>query len=171
MVLEGGSSQKMEESLSSEEVIIQRAWEDTNDKESSETLAEQENITFEDKTDLTEEVNNLDLHSLNDPDLLRYVEDTVYSQVVAYLDNDDYFVENVEAIYISKEYLDELAYNSQENIFFGDTLSQLKEQFQGERFVLGDDGQTVVHKLAEYDDFFDQVIKNVAIGTGVILTD
>lgn len=108
---------------------------------------------------------------LDDPDLLRYVEDSVYSNLIAQLNSDNYFVENVSAVYCSKEYLEELAYNSQENIYFGYTLAELEEQFQGTKFVfdLGDDGQTVVHEFEEYDDTYDKVIKNVAIGTGVIL--
>ena len=68
---------------------------------------------------------------LSDPALLRYVEDSVYENLIQELDNDSFFVENVSAIYVSKEYLDELAYNSQANIYFGYTLSALEEQFQG----------------------------------------
>ena len=41
--------------------------------------------------------------SLNDPELLRYVQDTVYTDLVKDLDSSEYFVENVEAIYISKQ--------------------------------------------------------------------
>lgn len=109
--------------------------------------------------------------ALDDPELMRYVEDSIYSQLVTQLGSDDYFVENIETVYISKEYLQELEYNSQENIFFGYTLSELEEQFQGTKFVftLGEDGQTIVQELEEYDDTFDRVIKNVAVGTGVIL--
>lgn len=120
-----------------------------------------------------ETVSAVKLHfsTLDDQKLLRYMEDTIYTQLVRELDSEDYFVEHVEAIYISKEYLEELAYNSQENNFFGYTWSQLEAQFQGNRFVftLGPDGQTAVRKLEEYDDTLDQAIKNVAIGTGVIL--
>ncbi len=108
---------------------------------------------------------------LGDPALLRYVEDTVYDQLVTELDSEGYFVENVEAIYISQEYLDELAYNSQANIFFGYTLAELEAQFQGTKYVftLGEDGQTTVQPFEDYDDTYDQVLRNVAIGTGVIV--
>lgn len=116
-------------------------------------------------------VSELNFSSLDDPNLKRYIEDTVYSELVSQLNSDNYFVENVEAIYISKEYLDELSYNSRENIYFGYTLSELAEQFQGVKYIftLGDNGQTVVQELEEYDDTFDKVIKNITIGTGVIL--
>ena len=108
---------------------------------------------------------------LDDTTLLTYLEDTVYTNLVTELDNEMYFVENVSAIYISKEYLEEVEYNSQENIYFGYTLSELDEYFQGTRYVftLGDDGQTIVTEFQEYDDTYDQILKNVAIGTGVIL--
>lgn len=122
-------------------------------------------------TNSEEYINSLGFSSLNDSDFMRYVEDTVYSDLVNQLNSDDYFVENVEAIYISKEYLDELAYNSQENIYFGYKLSELDEAFQGQKYIftLGDNGQTDVQPFEEYDDTFDKVIRNVAIGTGVIL--
>jgi hypothetical protein len=118
-----------------------------------------------------EYINSLGFTSLNDPDLMRYVEDTVYSDLVEQLGSDDYFVENVEAVYISKEYLDELAYNSQENIYFGYKYSELEEAFQGDKFIftLGENGQTDVVPFEEYDGTYDTVIRNVAIGTGVIL--
>ncbi len=108
---------------------------------------------------------------LSDPDLRRYIEDTTYAQLVDRLDNAGYFVENVQATYVSQEYLDELAYNSKENIYFGYTLDELEAQFQGARYVytLGEDGHTDVKAVGDYDDTYDQVVRNVAVGTGVIL--
>ena len=122
-------------------------------------------------TNSEEYISSLGFSSLNDANFMRYVEDTVYSDLVNQLKSDDYFVENVEAVYISKEYLDELAYNSQENVYFGYKLSELDEAFQGEKYIftLGENGQTDVQLFEEYDDTFDKVIRNVAIGTGVIL--
>ena len=108
---------------------------------------------------------------LDDATLLTYMEDTIYNGLITELDNDVYFVENVQAVYISKEYLEEVAYNSQENIYFGYTLSELDVYFQGARYVftLGENGETIVTQFQEYDDTYDQILKNVAIGTGVIL--
>lgn len=82
-----------------------------------------------------------------------------------------YIIENVSSVYYYKEYLEEVAYNSKANIFFGYTLAELDEQFQGERYVftLNDDGETTVQPFEDYDDTYEQVIKNVAVGTGVIL--
>ena len=112
-----------------------------------------------------------DFQGLNDPALLPYLEDTLYQELVSALDSEDYFVENVSAVYISQEYLDELAYNSQANIFFGYTLDELNAQFQGEKFVftLGDHDETVVQPFEAYDDTMNRIIRNVAVGTGVIL--
>lgn len=112
-----------------------------------------------------------DFNGLDDPSLIQYIEDTVYTGLVDEFKSEDYIIENVEAVYYSKEYLQEVAYNSKSNIWFGYTLEDLDKQFQGERytFTLGDDGQTVVEPFEDYDDTYDKVIKNVAIGTGVIL--
>ena len=118
-----------------------------------------------------EETNSPDFQRLDDPDLLRYVQDNVYNELVTTLDSDEYFVENVNAVYVSNEYLEELAFNSQSNIFFGYSLEELDEQFQGTRYVftLEEDGGTGVEPFEAYDDTYEHVIKNVAIGTGVIL--
>jgi len=119
-----------------------------------------------------ENTQSLSYRGLEDTELLTYIENNIYTALVCELDSDDYFVEKLEAVYLSQEYIDELAYNSQTNIFFGFTLDELKEEFQGKRYVftLGEDGQTTVKELEEvYDDTYDQVIKNVAIGGGVIL--
>ena len=110
--------------------------------------------------------------SLNDTDLLAHVEDLVYRDTVASLNSADYLVSDVSAVYVSKEYLEELDYNSQSNIYFGYTLDELDAQFQGKRYVftLGDNGKTIVQPLETIDDnSTGTMLKNVAIGTGVIL--
>ena len=40
---------------------------------------------------------------LSDENLLKYVEDNIYSGIVDELNSDDYFVEEVSAVYVSKE--------------------------------------------------------------------
>lgn len=40
---------------------------------------------------------------MNDPNLLRYAEDVVYEELVTALDSEQYFVEDVSALYISQE--------------------------------------------------------------------
>lgn len=109
--------------------------------------------------------------SLGDSSLLQYVEDNVYSDLNAQFDSEDYIVEDVNAVYVSEEYLEEVAYNSKSNVYFGYTLEELDNQFQGTRYIfsLGKNGETIVEESVGYDDTYEQVIKNVAIGTGVIL--
>ena len=110
--------------------------------------------------------------SLDEPTLLTHVESLVYREAVAALGDDEYFVENVNAVYISKEYLDEVAFNSQSNVYFGYTTAELDELFQGSRYVftLGENGQTIVQEMQTIEDTTaETMIRNVAMGTGVIL--
>lgn len=115
---------------------------------------------------------DFEISGLDDENLIYYVEDNIYTELIDELDTDEYFVENVEAIYYPKEYIDELEFNSQSNIYFGYTSAELEEQFQGTRYVftLGDDGQTTVVPMETIDDdTYTGAMKDVAIGTGVIL--
>jgi len=111
-------------------------------------------------------------NSLDDPQLLAHIEDLVYRDTVASLNSEEYFVENVSAVYISKEFLDELAFNSQSNVYFGYTLAELDELFQGKKYIfnLSENGTTTVQEILEIEDVSTETMfKNVAIGTGVIL--
>lgn len=110
--------------------------------------------------------------SLSDENLLLEVENLVYRETVEALDSEEYVVENVSAVYLSKEYLEEAAFNSQSNVYFGYTLAELDEIFQGTRYIftLGDDGTTAVQELQVIDDHTaETMLRNIAIGTGVIL--
>ena len=73
--------------------------------------------------------------SLSDPNLLQYVEDAVYADLTANFSSDDYRIDNITTAYVSQEYLEEIDYNSQSNIFFGYTLAELDDEFQGTRYV------------------------------------
>ncbi len=162
-----------EETTTTEEKTEAEVSEEAENDTAQESSAE-ETVSVavpDDDADTTPYEYEVDFKNLDDADLMDYVEDSIYEEVVANLDSDKYFVQNVEAIYISQEYIDELAFNSQSNIYFGYTLAELDEQFQGTRYVftLGDEGDTVVQPFEDYDDTYDKVIRNVAIGTGVIL--
>ena len=111
-------------------------------------------------------------NSLDDEQLLAHIEDLVYRDTVEAINSDEYFVENVSTVYVSKEYLEESAFNSESNIYFGYTLAELDEIFQGTRYVftLNEDGTTTVQELQEIEDASaETILKNVAIGTGAIL--
>lgn len=112
-----------------------------------------------------------DFKYLDEPELRTYIESSLYESLVSELDSEEYFVENVSAIYISQDYLDELEYNSRANVFFGYTLSELEAQFEGNRYVftLGENNETIVQPWEDYVDPMGKVIRNVAVGTGVIL--
>ncbi len=118
-----------------------------------------------------EYISSLGFTSLSDQKLTEYVENTVYSDLTEQLDNKAYRIEDVQATYVSKEYLEELAYNSRENVYFGYSLSELDQAFQGRKYVftLGDDGQTTVKPVENAGESFDKVARTVAIGAGVIL--
>ena len=121
--------------------------------------------------DISELEQDISYDSISDSGLISYVENAIYTELITCLNSDEYFVENVEAVYYSKEYLEELEYNSQSNIYFGYTLAEIDEIFQGERYVftLGDDGKTTVKAFEKYDNTYEKVIKNVVTGAGVIL--
>ena len=108
---------------------------------------------------------------LSDPELHRYLEDAVYLQLIEEIDSDEYVIEDVQTQFVSKEYLDELEYNSKANIYFGFTLEELESYYQGEKYIftLGEDGHTEVRAFEGYDDTYARVIKNVAVGGGVLL--
>ena len=151
-----------EEPTETEQVVVEQISEEPEiDSEAEQDIEEAEKEYLSSKR----------YSGLNDPKLLQQVEDKVYSELVSEFDSEDYIIENVKAVYISKEYLEELDYNSKANLFFGYTLAELDEQFQGTRYVftLGDNGETIVKPFEKYDDTYVKALKNVAIGTGVIL--
>lgn len=145
--------------------------EDQQDTNSSSEDSDDPDKENNDEIGTVEDEQIPDFYGMNDPALLQYVEDTVYAGLVRDFSSEDYVIEDVEAIYYSEDYLQEVAFNSKSNIYFGYTLAEFDEQFQGQRYVftLGDDGKTIVTPFEAYDDTYDRVIRNVAIGTGVIL--
>ena len=117
---------------------------------------------------------NFDFASLGDPAFLQYLEDSVYANLESAFAGSEavYQIDDVSVTFVSREYLEETAYNSKANIFFGYTLAQIDEVFQGEKYVftLSDKGETVVQEFIEIpNDTYNRVIKNVLIGAGVIL--
>ena len=132
----------------------------------------QENVHDGNDSQEHDDKQELSFKGLDDEALIGYVQDNLYSSLVKDLNSEDYFVENVEAVYYPKEYVEALASNSQSNLYFGYTSDELNEQFQGKKYVftLGDDGQTeVVPMEIINDDVFVKALENVIIGTGVIL--
>ena len=134
------------------------------------SIAETIDEVSDDIDDFKEEL-SFDPTDFNSEDTLRYISDSIYTDVVNTLDSDAYFVENVETIYYSQEYIDDLKFNSLENIYFGYNLNELNDLFGGTKYIFDVDQNynTIVKKAEVFDDTTGQIIKNVAIGAGVIL--
>ena len=96
----------------------------------------------------------------------------LYDELVKEL-GDDYFIENVNSTYVSEEYVEDLEYNSKKNIYFGYTSEELDKEFGGKKYVFTYDkkvNSTKVKEFEKYDDTYDKALKNVAVGSGVIIT-
>ena len=111
----------------------------------------------------------LEYATLSEPTEQEQIEDAVYNQLYEALGND--YMINVQAFYESKEAIEEGLYNSKETEYFGYLLSEVDAQFEGTPYVFTMDGhgETIVQELVPYDDTWDKVLTNVAIGAGVIL--
>lgn len=145
----------------------------TTEKEQEDKIADENEIQSETDS-ASEDRENIDISikGLDDENLIQYVEDNMYAELVGALDSEEYFVENIEAVYYPKEYIEALASNSQSNLYFGYTAVELDEQFQETKYVftLADDGQTCVVPMETLlDDVYVKVLEDVIVGTGVIL--
>ena len=108
--------------------------------------------------------------ALSDDGLVSYIEQSVYYNIVQTLPEQDYYIDNVEVKYISKEYIEELNYNSKSNIFFGYTLKEIENIYKDQKYIFTlENGETTVKLFEDYDDSFEKAIENIAIGSGVIL--
>ena len=104
---------------------------------------------------------------MNDPKLLPYIEESVYTELDQQLDDTMFVVNDVHTVFISKEYLDEVAYNSKANHYFGFSLSELDEAFDGTKYVftLDEDGATTVEPLEVIEAVnTEQILKYAAYG-------
>lgn len=168
MIITGCNAPSASVKTEQPETVSMETEESRTSEPTAEVMTEEEET--EDETEVKEQ--KISFSGLDDPKLLTYVENKVYGDLISELNSDECFVEKIEAVYLSKEYADELSYNSQSNVFFGYTLEELEQEFRGKRYVftLGDDNCTNVVELKEvYDDTYDSVIKNAAVGGGVIL--
>ena len=105
-------------------------------------------------------------------ELLEYVESFVYADLADTLDPEMCIIEEVSATYVSKEYLEELEYNSHANVFFGYNLDDINKIYQGTRYVftLGDSGSTTVEEFEEFQkDTIEKIIKDIIVGSSIIL--
>ena len=73
---------------------------------------------------------DIEFYSMDDPDFLEYVKTTINSE----LEGDEFIVDSVQAKYMSDEYYENLKFNSQENEYFGYTVSDLNNIFKGKKY-------------------------------------
>lgn len=141
---------------------------------SGEIKEDNDAVSVEDVVEDSQNDNDLSfkVNGLDDEALIGYVEDNIYASLINELDSEDYYVENIEAVYYPKEYIEALASNSQSNLYFGYTSDELNELFEGTRYVftLGEDGETAVVPMETVsDDVYIKAMEDVLIGSGVIL--
>lgn len=91
------------------------------------------------------------------------------------LENSKYpiLVEDIAIQKMSQEYYEELKFNSQENIYFGHTESQLLKMFDTTKysFTVDSNGKTIVGLDSDLfkENYLSKAMENVAIGSGVII--
>lgn len=91
------------------------------------------------------------------------------------LENSKYpiLVEDIAIQKMSQEYYEELRFNSQENIYFGHTESQLLKMFDTTKysFTVDSNGKTIVGLDSNLfkENYLTKAMENVAIGSGVII--
>jgi len=101
-----------------------------------------------------------------------YINELAYQLAAALEENESVIVESIKPIYVSQEYINELAYNIRENIYYGYKLSELDAQFGGARYAFTvEGGKTVAVPFVPNtsDAVIKTIVKNTAIGAGVIL--
>ena len=158
------------DSSHAESTIISSSEEISKESVSEATTSEEKQVDENLSSEyIDEEAKDMNFRSMSDPKLVKFMESAVYSHLVDDLGK-DVCINNVSAVYLSQEFIDELTYNSKSNVFFGYTLKELDEQFKGTSYLFTvENGKTVVKPRSPYDDTYDKMIRNVAIGTGVIL--
>lgn len=112
---------------------------------------------------------------MSDADFVKKLEDSVYQLIVKDLDENgnrkDLQVQDVKAVYLSKEYLEQYTYNTKETKFFGTTLGELEKKFDKQKYVfdIDENGKTTCHAVGDFDNTFEEVTQAALLGSGVIL--
>ncbi len=116
-----------------------------------------------------------DNRKISDASFVENLQDSVYNLIVDDLDENgntqQLEVQEVKAVYLSKEYIEQYSFNSKETKFFGSTLGELEAKFGDQKYVfdIDENGKTVCHAVDDFNDTFDQVTKVALVGTGVII--
>lgn len=112
---------------------------------------------------------------ISDAGFVQNLQDGVYNMIVSDLNESgstkQIEVQEVKAVYLSKEYIEQYSFNSKETKFFGSTLAELEAKFGDQKYVfdIDENGHTVCHAVNDYDNTFEKVSEVALLGTGVIL--
>ncbi len=112
---------------------------------------------------------------ISDTSFVQKLQNSVYDLIVDDLDESgnekQIEVQEVKAVYLSKEYIEQYSFNSKETKFFGATLGELEAKFGDQKYVfdIDENGHTVCHAVDDFDNTFEKVGKVALIGGGVIL--
>ena len=71
----------------------------------------------------------VDFDSLNDEELNRYITDNIYSTLIADLDSNEYYVDNVEAVYVSQEYIDAKSELDKDDPNYAEDYKELEKNY------------------------------------------
>ena len=74
-------------------------------KEQEDSIVDENEIQSSAELHLENSIKDVSIKGLDDENLLSYVEDNMYTEIVEALYSEEYFVENVEAVYYPKEYI------------------------------------------------------------------
>lgn len=114
---------------------------------------------------------NLDLEddsisSDTNDDLKNIIKDDLTNKL-----GDNYQVDYVDSVYMSKEYIEEVTYNGKDNIYFGYNYDQIARSMGNKNwtFTVSDDGKTVVSVVEEANSALFNLVKNLAIVRGIIM--
>lgn len=115
---------------------------------------------------------NITFTGINDPALRDYLSEKITSLLGDTL-SEDMEVVSVETKYLSKEYLEELRYNSEMNVFFGYTAAELSEMLSGDMVYLtiDQDGEVSAQEVQEGEkkDYLQKLIHIVSDPRSIML--
>ena len=97
------------------------------------------------------------------------LEQEITNELVEKLGSEDFEIK-VHTRLMSKESLEELAFKYRKTNWFGYYLDEVDQAMEGKKWVFTcENGETIVKEFEAYDDTYDIALRNVAIGTGVII--
>lgn len=115
---------------------------------------------------------NITFTGINDPALRDYLSEKITLLLGDTL-SEDMEVVSVETKYLSKEYLEELRYNSEMNVFFGYTAAELSEMLSGDMVYLtiDQDGEVSAQEVQEGEkkDYLQKLIHIVSDPRSIML--